>query len=386
MTGCRMAARPRPPGPGALALVALLLLALPGSALGARHDRDGDGLRDAWEGRWGVSSPDRRDSDRDGVVDSAEDPDGDRLGNLGEQRFGTDPGSRDSDGDGRSDGNDDSDQDGRRDARQQDERPVPAGLVPSLAGARMDRAGILRGCVAHQGSSTAVRCRFGAPDGPRTVVLMGDSHAMMWVLPVVRSVEREGWRLVTLLKGGCSPVLDTKWAADCAAWRRAALAWLQQHPPDLLVMAHSDDYRLVDRDGLRIPVPDRPAVWGSGMERTLEAIPGETATLLLGDVPDNHQVPALCLAQHPRDMSACQTARQPRAKRLVEVALREAALATDAMHHSLYDWVCTYDPCPLVQGRVLAWRDRSHITATLARRLSPSMRTLLAAAMPEARP
>ncbi len=299
---------------------------------------------------------------------------------------GTDPGTRDSDLDGVSDGNDDSDSDGRRDGRQQDERPVPVGVVPALEEARTDRSGVIAGCVTRQGSGKLERCLFGRPHGRRTVVLMGDSHAMMWVLPVVASAEREGWRLVTLFKGGCSPILGTKWTTDCRRWRRNALAWLGQHDPDLVVLAHSDDYRLADQGGQRIPRHAWPAIWRTGMLRTLAAMPGDSRLLVLGDVPDNRRIPASCLARHRFDMSACQSPREPRAERLVEAAMRDAAVKSDAMHRSTYDWLCTYDPCPLVQGRVLSWRDRSHITATIARRLTPSMRTLLLTAMTQERP
>jgi hypothetical protein len=364
------------------AVIAALLM--PAAAIAG--DRDGDGLGDHFESRWGVTSPDRRDTDHDGIVDAAEDDDGDGLGNLGEQRFGTDPGSRDTDGDATSDGNDDSDHDGRRDARQQDERPIPAGLMPTLAGARTDRSGIIAGCVTRQGSGHLRPCLFGRRHGQRTLVLMGDSHAMMWVLPVVATAERKGWRLVTLFKGGCSPILGTKWTTDCRRWRRNALDWLDHRAPDLVVLAHSDDYRLADQDGQRIPRSAWPSIWRTGMLRTLSEMPGASRLLVLGDVPDNHRIPASCLAQHRSDMSACQSARQPRAERLVEDALRDATVRSDAIHRSTYDWLCTYDPCPLVQGRVLSWRDRSHITATIARRLTPSMHTTLLAAMTGERP
>src|SRR3990172_3454196 len=52
----------------------------PGTAAAARADRDGDGLTDDLETRWGVTDPDYPDSDGDGVVDPAEDSDGDHLG------------------------------------------------------------------------------------------------------------------------------------------------------------------------------------------------------------------------------------------------------------------------------------------------------------------
>jgi len=33
--------------------------------------------------------------------------------------------------------------------------------------------------------------------------------------------------------------------------------------------------------------------------------------------------------------------------------------------------VCPYDPCPIVIGRTMMWRDKSHLTATFTRQLAP---------------
>jgi hypothetical protein len=54
-----------------------------GGAVSAATDRDGDGLRDSFETRWGVTDPRDRDTDGDGVPDPAEDHDGDGLSDLG---------------------------------------------------------------------------------------------------------------------------------------------------------------------------------------------------------------------------------------------------------------------------------------------------------------
>ena len=40
--------------------------------------------------------------------------------------------------------------------------------------------------------------------------------------------------------------------------------------------------------------------------------------------------------------------------------------------------VCSYDPCPLVQGEILMWRDGSHLTRTIVEQLTPSIREMLA--------
>ncbi|HEY6781032.1 MAG TPA: hypothetical protein VI111_08765, partial [Thermoleophilaceae bacterium] len=82
-------------------LVALLLVALPATA--AARDRDHDRLPDRWERQHGLSTHRAgadADQDRDGVD------------NRNEFREGTDPRTRDSDGDGRTDGREDADADG----------------------------------------------------------------------------------------------------------------------------------------------------------------------------------------------------------------------------------------------------------------------------------
>ena len=373
---------------GTLALALLLLTSLPAAAA----DRDGDGLRDGFERRYGVTDPDRRDSDGDGVIDSAEDNDGDKLGNLGEQRFGTHPGKRDSDGDGRADGREDHDRDGRSNAREQDQRPVPAGLRPSLAAAAEDNNKLDVWCGVRQRSAKLRRCTFGPADADRTIVLLGDSHAMAYLLPVKRSAEQEGWRLITLFKGACVPLLgvdnqtqhDIDGGRTCRTWRRDALAWLraQADPPDLVVIAHSYRYAIVDRKGRRLSKRVRPDAWRAGLERTLSAMPVASRVLVLGDVPRNSVDPVRCLRKHRGDMSACVTRRQQPAKRTVERALRQGAAAGGADFRTLHAKICSYDPCPVVQGRTMMWRDKTHLTATFSQRLAPSMRRLLRDVLP----
>ena len=64
-------------------------------------------------------------------------------------------------------------------------------------------------CAASPAETTLVRCRFGDAAAPTSVVVMGDSKAMM-LMPAFSAAAREaGWSLVTLLKGSCTPILGT---------------------------------------------------------------------------------------------------------------------------------------------------------------------------------
>jgi len=367
------------------AVTSALLLAALVTPMVAAADRDHDGLRDGFEAKYGVTSPDRQDSDWDGVVDSAEDNDGDRLSNHGEQRFGTNPGKRDSDGDGNSDGAEDHDRDGRSNAREQDQRPLPSGLKPSLRSAKRDRAVVSRECGAKNRSSKLVRCKDGDLGGDKTIVLMGDSHAIVFMDPIRRAARTEGWRVETLLKGACTPILgsmnEAQWLVDrgrsCRQWRLNALAAINADPPHLVILNGNDNAVFVDGNGRVLPRSQRPAAWRKGVERISDRLPAGTSLLVLGDVPDTRGNPVLCLKAHPGDMSRCTTRRVPLAKRNIEKAVRAAVAQKDQQFGTLYGKICSYDPCPVVQGKTLVWRSHGHLSATFARRLTPSLRKMI---------
>lgn len=396
-TDARPMGRRHPPGRqrrrlAALAIcVALLPLTLAQASTSAAADRDGDSLRDAFEARsGGLLDPSRADSDGDGVIDSAEDDDGDRLGNLGEQRFGTLPGVADSDGDGLADGREDSDRDGRPDALEQDRRPLPRGLQPTLERAADDRwAGTDRCGGPRWGDARVRTCWYVDAQSPLTLAVVGDSKATMWMPAILAAAHARGWRVVTLLKGTCSPVLGTQNAQQhdldggrsCDRWRRNVIGWLGRTPPDVILVAHSDDYGLVDPRGRVISGVARQRVWEAGAARTVAALPDPSRVVWLGDVPANRGNPVRCLKEHRTNISACVARRLPLGARSMEVALRKGVTRSGGRTASLHDQVCSYDPCPIVHGRTLLWRDDAHLTATFSRALAPSMGRLLDAAL-----
>ena len=195
---------------GRVRLITWLLFALVSSSAAtvsaASRDRDGDGLRDAWEQRWGVTSARDADSDGDGLLDAAEDPDGDRLSNLGEQRFRTSPSRTDSDGDGLRDWREDSDRDGRRDGREQT-APISIGLRPSLSRAARDLAAAYgTGCHSGGHSRSVHPCVFGDPRGKVRITLFGDSHALQWLPALHRAAWPRDWRVTSITKSACPSV------------------------------------------------------------------------------------------------------------------------------------------------------------------------------------
>lgn len=373
-------------GPGGPGLVAAAGSPVPGAA---HADSDGDGLSDAHESRWGLTSPQAADSDGDGLTDAGEDLDGDGLGGLGEQRYGTDPGSSDSDGDGVPDGDDDADGDGRADGETQDRRALPRGLRPTLEMAWWDRPASYDDRCHNDAIDPELRvCSFAARDSDVRVALFGDSHALQWLPALVAAADEAGWKVETLTKAACPPAQvefgrkEIGAAASCRAWRRQALERLSEDPPEVLLLSGAGRvYNLLDATGERIPDDEVLTEWQRGLAATLRSLPGSTQTVVLADTPLMRRNPVSCLTADPGDLSACQTSRAEALGRSLDDAERAVAAEHGASFASLGELVCPYDPCPVVIGDVLLWRNADHITATFAASLAPAMQAIVAEAL-----
>ncbi|MEX1334852.1 MAG: SGNH hydrolase domain-containing protein [Candidatus Limnocylindrales bacterium] len=358
----------------------LVLLASPALAV----DSDGDGLRDDFETRYGVTDRLDPDTDGDGVVDSAEDLDHDRLGNLGEQRFGTHPARWDTDGDGRSDGLEDHDGDGRKNFKEQDQRALPRGLRPRLGRASADKQPDRRRCQAKHGQAFVRTCVFGDKSSQTTIVLVGDSAMTAYLTPFKQLAHTRGWRLTTMVKASCPPFLGLRgtlqWKIDrnrsCAKWRQNVIRRLKADPPDYIVYGFAR-YKLRTLKGTNVPAAKVPSVVQPAVKKTLMRLPATSDVLVLGLVPRNKRGLIDCLEAHVWSMSKCLSPRTPLAQRPWDRAVAKGALIGGGTYGSLYDKVCSYDPCPVVQGKVLMWRDSVHLSETFAQKLKPSIANLL---------
>jgi hypothetical protein len=352
-------------------------------------DSDGDGLSNAFEKKYGLN-PNNPDSDHDGVLDSAEDPDGDGLSNLGEQRFGTSPLKADTNNNGVSDWNEDSNHNGVPDGKEQDHRPVPANLKPSLQHAYDDTPPSYRdGCHSGVFETTVHPCLYGDSHGTKTVALFGDSHAAQWLPALIASGNQEHWRIRSLTKSGCPSVTvrfkeGTYAGAEksCRTWRKQAIAWMTNHPPDLIVVTNYRSYELLDASGHALHGAAREQAWGAGLSKTLDALPNSSRLFVLGDTPQMAADPPTCLEQHSSNIAACETSRAAANSPAHDKAERAAATSSGATFASLNGQVCSYDPCPLIVGHLMMWREQTHLTATYSKQLAPSLRATLKPLLP----
>ena len=391
----------------AVAVMAVLVLALPTVATGARFptsmlrhrmpepafrsaamptdsasDPDGDGLGTWFELRYGLD-PNDPDSNGDGIRDGAEDPDGDGLSNAGEQRFGTDPQLTDSDHDGISDWAEDSDGDGRPNGLQQDERGLPANLVPSLQTAFVDAPASYRdGC--HLGGADVkpkAGCLYGDPAGSITVVLYGDLHAAAW-LPAITAVgARQGWRVVSVTRSACpaadvTPALNGTVDKHCTTWHKNALAYIAGLHADLVIASSYERYPLAT-NGRPAPARRWGHLWQAGLTRTLLSLDElADSVIYLDEVP--HQAGLMgCLQAHSTDIARCERRRSTALAHSWRSLDIKAAAAASVSEATVTGLVCPYDPCPVVVDSHLIYRDDTHITATYSRVLAPGLERII---------
>lgn len=335
-------------------------------------DRDADRLGDRFEVEASMTDPRSADTDRDGIRDGAEDPDGDRLSNVGEQLYGRDPLDPDTDDDLVDDWHEDGDGDGRADGMTQDRRRVPSGLRPPL-GAAFDRPASHASCHQGQRSSVVLVCRVTRRGGVR-VVLLGDSHALQWRGPLAKVAKARGWRVWVVTKSACQIADVATPNRTCRAWREAAIRKVGALDADIVIVG--GHLRFVNDDGSIMQ--RRARQWREGMSRSLRRLDRVAgAVVLLGDTPRFGDV-VRCLKRHPRDMSACSRRRDvavPEARVAVE---RQAAERAGVRYGRTDHLTCPYDPCPAIIERTLVAYDQGHLTVRFATSLWRGLDRLLA--------
>ena len=264
--------------------------------------------------------------------------------------------------------------------------PVPADLVPGLVDARDDLPVIYSdGChVDIPATVPATPCVFGDPDGAETIVLFGDSHAAQWFPTLERIANERDWRLLSMTKSGCSSVDVPVWNTildrpyeECTAWRAAVVNEIGRADPALVAISNAHRYSLA-LDAELAWSTDHEDVWSAGLSRTLDQLSGEAdAVVLIGDTPLMTDDPPVCLSKRLDDASACATSMTSAVPRIRLAEDLRIAAATGATFVDPTPWLCPTDPCPVVIGRFLVYRDRHHMTATFARALGPRLLPLL---------
>lgn len=248
----------------------------------------------------------------------------------------------------------------------QDAVPLGQGRVASRSSIEGDRARIYReGCLLRLAEVEQTACIYGAADGRRTVVLIGDSHAANWFPPLDAAAQKLGWRLVVRAKAACPPVEGQvlrggKPYRECMQWLPKALAEIEALHPDLVIAASIG--RHDNPDGERTALARLAAASGS--------------MVVMRSTPSLPEPPASCLRRTQKP-EAC-TWRLSQLKGEGSFPLTPVSdLPGRVTVLDVLDRVCPQGVCrAVVDGQVLA-SDTTHLTRGFAMTLTDVFEKLL---------
>ena len=240
---------------------------------------------------------------------------------------------------------------------------LPSPLAPPVGQLATDVFPLPFGCEPQPAESRGKICALGDPTSSRTVVVFGDSHAMMWLSPLVAIAGNQALRLIPFVKSSCHDVAWITGETACSQWYRWSMGQIQSLHPSVVMVGHcSTDCGVSD--------------W-SGFLDALRTIRTATSrVIVMGDPPGSDVQPVDCLLSKGATMRTC-TYGIPASKIVIMNAARNSTRAGGAEFVDVLPWFCYRSQCPTVIGRTIAWSDKGHISRTYGLQLTSALDEVL---------
>lgn len=249
--------------------------------------------------------------------------------------------------------------------------PVPTGMpiIPNPVIAEHDMDGKHAHCMGLTGSMQIRQCEFGVRNGPKTIVLAGDSHAMQFGTAIEKVAKLHGWRFVMFVKPACPfgdfSVYDEGYErGECWHFRKEVLRRVLEIKPDLLLVGSA-------RAGLfgQISSSEKQI---SGFKTYLQKyIDGGIRMALIRDNPSLRISAPGCVLAYGKDHNLCNSQRKLVIDTLKDYLVNVSEMLPEASLVDMTHLYCNKDICPAVIGNILVYRDSHHITDAYGKTMAP---------------
>lgn len=218
------------------------------------------------------------------------------------------------------------------------------------------------------------KCYFGDLNAKTTVVLIGDSHARMWLPPLTAIATADQFKILLLGRDGCPLVSDSLHTFDdCVGVMSSAIKAIRQIKPAAVIVSNRTTW-------LTTITMDQ---WQTAMTKALQAIAASGAKIaVIGDIQATVQEPIDCLSIHPTAVQRCSNANPDLAKPGHYAAEEAAAAAVGVPYVDPQPWLCTPKRCSMVIGPFFTYWDEDHISIQYADYLQTVLGAALKSTLP----
>jgi hypothetical protein len=253
--------------------------------------------------------------------------------------------------------------------------PVPGGLTPPVDQLLHDAYQVPTGCDPSEGDpSVQPICHLGATKSSNTIVVFGDSHALMWIPAILPTARADAWNVVPLIRKGCEvpkwigngyPSDPSSDLASCHAWYRWARQQAQRLRPDVVLVTGCCSGV---HGSLATTMRNTYAATAAALRRYARTV------IVIEDEEDIDSQPVDCLLAAGATLGSCMTTHTSD-----DLAFNDGlARLAKAKHFGFLKtrgWFCYRNRCPMVVGTTIAYQDRNHITKEYAQLLAAPFRT-----------
>ena len=218
-------------------------------------------------------------------------------------------------------------------------------------------------CHVNNGETVSGDCTYG-PASEDKIVLFGDSHAAQWMPVLEELAYKKNFQLISLTKSACPAAAVIKVEsgeyknADCSKWRENSIARIQALKPMAVIVSGMQHFEMPSG------YSSRADWWREGQAKTFAGLRGSSQNIIyISDTP------------HPlRDIPSCIAA--GRIDKCNATEPSEAIFSPGWKQINPTSWFCA-QTCPAIIDGVVAYRDASHISVLMSKKIEPRLLSTL---------